>query len=222
MVGFKLFNYPHQAIFGKVLPKNKIYEFTKPSNAIKDMFIRQVAQITWAYKLSPETLNMTPGEGVKEIQIFKLQSKVPEISEDILRVIDDAISTNIFYEVEFDGRCKLIACYKRQNISDASKWVAGPYYESDWVSAESERCNIPVALNLGGLYTLMLRMLMPTGFREGESLDEQVNRLEYLKAKTAELSKLRAKLNKEKQFNRRVEINSKIKVLQNEISQSSS
>ena len=53
-----LFDYPKSAAFGRVLPKNKIYEHASPSTAVKDLFVRQVEQIVWQYKLAPETVNL--------------------------------------------------------------------------------------------------------------------------------------------------------------------
>ena len=46
------------AAFGRILPKNKIYEHAHPSTALKELFVRQVDQIVWKYKLAHETINL--------------------------------------------------------------------------------------------------------------------------------------------------------------------
>ena len=196
------------------MPKSKIYEFAKPSNAVKELFIKQVEQIVWEYKLSPDTINIPPGEGVQEIQIFKIQSKVPEINEEVFRTIDEVIPSHIFYEIALANKTKLVAAYKRVSEADSSKWVIETYFESEWISNTAERSNIPVALNMGGLFGQMLRTIMPCQPRQGESLMDQAGRLEQLRLKNVELAKLKIKLGKEKQFNRKVEINSQIKKVQ--------
>ncbi|QWD20225.1 DUF4391 domain-containing protein [Polynucleobacter paneuropaeus] len=218
-MGFELFKYPQQAIFGKVLPKSKIYEFAKPSNAVRELFIKQVEQIVWEYKLSPETINIPAGEGVDEIQILKIHSKVPEIDAEVFRTIDEAIPSHIFYEVVFANNTKLVAAYKRPNEIDSGKWVTGAYFESDWVPSVSARTPIPIALTIGGLYTQMLRSIMPGHPRGGESLKAQAHRLEQLRLKNGELAKLKIKLAKEKQFNKKVETNSELRIIQNLINQ---
>ena len=86
-----LFHYPKQAAFERVLPKNKIYVHAKPSSALRKQFVRQVDKIVWQYKLSPETVNLPARPGVPEIQIFAIALKTPELSEDVLRCIDQAI-----------------------------------------------------------------------------------------------------------------------------------
>jgi hypothetical protein len=50
-----MFNYPPKAEFGRVLPKNKIYEYARPNAALKARFVAEIEQIVWQYKLSPET-----------------------------------------------------------------------------------------------------------------------------------------------------------------------
>ena len=216
-MGFKLFNYPQQASFGKVLPKSKIYEFAKPNNSVKELFVKQVEQITWEYKLSPETINIPSGEGVQEIQIFGILSKVPKINEDIFRTIDESIPSHVFYEVALGSNVKLVAAYKRLSEADSSKWVTGAYFESEWLPSSTDRVNLPVALSMGGLYSQMLRTLIPGMPKEGESLRQQAERFETLRLKTLELAKLKIKLVQEKQFNRKVEINRKIRLLKDEL-----
>lgn len=51
-------NYPKQAVFGRTLPKNKIYEHSGANTRLKDLFVEQVEQIVWQYKLAPETINL--------------------------------------------------------------------------------------------------------------------------------------------------------------------
>lgn len=218
-MSFRLFNYPQQAIFSKVLPKSKIYEFAKPSNAVKELFIKQVEQIVWEYKISPETINIPHGEGVEEIQILKIYSKVPEINQDIFRTIDQAIPSQVFYEVAVTNKTKLIAAYKRPNEADSGKWVTGSYFESDWVPSNAARIPIPIALTIGGLYVQMLRSIMPGQPKNGELLKVQVERLEHLRLKSGELAKLKIKLTREKQYNKKVEINSQIRAIENIVNQ---
>ncbi|MGZ8913841.1 MAG: DUF4391 domain-containing protein [Methylobacter sp.] len=86
-----LFAYPKQAQFGRVLPKSKLYEHASPSPALKALFVEQVEQIVWQYKLAPETINLPAKPAVPEIQIFDITLKTPELDHDVLRCIDKAI-----------------------------------------------------------------------------------------------------------------------------------
>ena len=94
-----LIAYPKQAAFGRVLPKNKIYEHSGANNRLKNLFVEQVEQIVWQYKLAPETVNLPARPGVPEIQVFSIQLKTPELHEDVLSCIDGAVQFPILFEL---------------------------------------------------------------------------------------------------------------------------
>lgn len=212
-----LIAYPKQAAFGRVLPKNKIYEHSSANTRLKDLFVKQVEQIVWQYKLAPETLHLPARPGVPEIQIFSIQLKTPELHGDVLRCIDGAIPFPIVFELTFDGRTHVTAAYKRPNEADAGRWVISDYFASGWQPTDSERTAMPVALHLGGLYERLLHRLVPWPVRPHETLAELVARVEQVQVKQRELDKTTAKLAKEKQFNRKVEINAHLRQIKNEL-----
>lgn len=210
-------NYPKQAVFGRTLPKNKIYEHSGANTRLKDLFVEQVDQIVWQYKLAPETINLLARPGVPELQIFSIQLKTSELNLDVLRCIDGAVQFPIIFELSFDGRTKVIAAYKRPNESDASRWVLSDYFATAWLPSDCERAAMPLALELGGLYEQVLHRLIPTPPRLQENLADLVSRAELLAAKQREVEKVASRLAKEKQFNRKVEINAHLRQLKNEL-----
>lgn len=210
-------SYPKQAAFGRTLPKNKIYEHSGANTRLKDLFVEQVEQIVWQYKLAPETINLPAKAGVPELQIFSLQLKTPDLNLDVLRCIDGAVQFPIIFELSFDGRTQVIAAYKRPNESDASRWVLSDYFATAWLPSDIERAAMPLALDLGGLYEQVLHRLIPTPARPQESLADLVARVELVGAKQREVEKATSRLAKEKQFNRKVEINAHLRQLKNEL-----
>ena len=210
-------NYPKQSVFGRTLPKNKIYEHSGANTRLKDLFVEQVEQIVWQNKLAPETINLPARLGVPELQIFSIQLKTSELNLDVLRCIDGAVQFPIIFELNFDGRTKVIAAYKRPNESDASRWVLSDYFATAWLPSDCERAAMPLALDLGGLYEQLLHRLIPTPARLQESLADLVARVELVAAKQREVEKVTSRLAKEKQFNRKVEINAKLRMLKIEL-----
>jgi len=210
-------NYPKQAVFGRTLPKNKIYEHSGANTRLKDLFVEQVEQIVWQYKLAPETINLPARPGVPELQIFSIQLKTSELNLDVLRCIDGAVQFPIIFELSFDGRTKVIAAYKRPNESDTSRWVMSDYFTTAWFPRDCERAAMPLALDLGGLYEQLLHRLIPTPARPRESLADLVVRVELVEAKLREVEKAASRLAKEKQFNRKVEINAHLRQLKKEL-----
>jgi len=218
-----LFDYPAKAAFGRVLPKSKVFAFGKVSRRLKDAFAAQIERIVWRFKLAPETTNLPAGPGVAEIQVFgvELKAGVTDLDEDILRCIDSAIAFPIIFEVLASSakgdRVKIIAAYKRPSEADSAKWVVGEYFSTGWLPAESTHSPIPVALNLASLYDQMLRQLMPVVGKPGESLQELAERHRLMAVKQREVAKLESQLKREKQFNRKVEVNAHLRAVKAEV-----
>lgn len=212
-----LFAYPQKAAFGRILPKTKIYQYAGPSTAMKDLFVRQVDQIAWAYKLAPETINIPATKAVPEIQVFTIALKAGELKEDVLRCIDKAIPFPILFELTYDGKVKAMACYKRPSEADGTKWVLSSYFETPWLAADTPRTALPLTLDLAALYAELLRAIIPHSAKQDETLQDHIARVDAIRAREKEMAKAEARLSHEKQFNRKVAINAKIRIMKNEI-----
>lgn len=212
-----LFDYPKQSAFGRIVAKNKIYEHGSISPRIKDLFVRQIEQITWQFKLAPETINLASTLSVPEIQVFNITLKDGELKNEVLRCIDLAIPFPLIFEVICEGKIKCMASYKRPSEADATKWIVSEYFETIWLAKDTPRITLPIALDLGSLYEKILAPLMPYPNRSGENFQHQVERIEQIKIKQKEIEKCEANLHNEKQFNRQVEINAVLRNLKHEL-----
>lgn len=212
-----LFDYPKKAAFGRVLPKNKIYEHGSVSSAVRQLFVRQVEQIVWQHKLAPETVNLKASKAVPEIQIFSITLKGDELKPEVLRCIDLAIPFPIIFELRFDGKVKPVAAFKRPSEADASKWVISEYFDGDWAPGDTPRKPLPMVFDLETLYGHLLVPLMPYPARPGEDLQTRVDRMERICLKQRELDRCGVRLRKEKQFNRKVAINAELRDLKQEL-----
>ena len=76
---------------------------------------------------------------------------------------------------------------------------------------------MPLALDLEVLYEQLLQRLIPLALRQNETLAELVTRVEDLRLKENEVQKIIGKLVKEKQFNRKVEINAQLRAIRQEL-----
>jgi hypothetical protein len=213
-----LFDYPQQAEFGRIIAKNKIFDRIKPSRKVQDSFAAQIKKIVWQYKLAPKTTNLSETSKVKEIEIFEVPLKTDNLDINLLHYIDKAIAHPIIYQLRFGGKIKIAAAYKRPSDSDASKWVVGDtYFCTDWQSESEQRKKLPVMLDLGSLYEHFLREIIPLPAKDGENIEKHIKRAEQVMAMEKEHNKLESRMTREKQFNRKVELNSQLKMLDNEI-----
>lgn len=219
-----LFDYPDHTRVGRQVPKRRIIDAAKPGKRVRELLTRQVEKIVWQNKLAPETLNLPATRSVPEIQIFSVSLK-PEgpgdgLAEDVLRCIDSAIGFPVLFElVRADGQICLVAGYKRPSEAQLDKWVIDGYFASDWASAGKPREVLPVALDLGSLYKQLLQRLIPLPIQHNESLDRLINRIKRVRAKEREIEKMQSMLEREKQFNRKVDVNSRLRKLKEELDQ---
>jgi len=212
-----MFAYPKQAEFNRVVPKTKIYAHAKPSIRVKELFVAQVGEILWKYKLSPETINLPARNGINEIQVFEITLKTPDIDAIVLQAIDKAIPFPLVFQLVHDAQIRFAASYKRMSEANASKWVIEGSFLTVPQSADAERSPLPVALDLAGLYEQIVRRHIPLSSRVGEGITEHVARFNVLEAKKKAHRKLEARLAREKQFNRKVALNAELRALAAEL-----
>lgn len=211
------FDYPKGAALGRVIPKTRIYEHAGAGTALKDLFVTQVDQILWKFKLAPETVNLAATRTAGEIQVFSISLRTGKLDEEVLRAIDRAVPFPLIFELTWSGKRKAVAAFKRQSEADPTKWVISEYFATDWTPGDAPRRPLPVALSLGSLYDSILTSMMPASATTGEDIQARVTRMETIRAKTREVDRIKARLSREKQFNKRVTINAELRVVKQEL-----
>ncbi len=143
-----LFAFPPNAAFNRVIPKTKFYEHAKPTPTLKGKFVSDISQVVWSYKLSPETINLAPSEGVHEIQVFTITLKGESIDSSVLTAIDRSIPSPIIFELHRAKDAKTVAAYKRPSEANGAGWVVGDYFENAWEDPTQPKAELPLALNM--------------------------------------------------------------------------
>jgi hypothetical protein len=212
-----MFAYPKQTEFNRAVPKTKIYAHARPSKRVKELFVAQVGEILWKYKLSPETINLPPRNGITEIQVFEIALRTPQLDPAVLQAIDKAIPFPLVFQLIFDGQVRFAASYKRPSEADSTKWVIEASFQTAPQPLDAQRSPLPVALDLAGLYEQIVRRHIPLPPRPGEGIADQVARYNALVAKQKAQQQLEARLAQEKQFNRKVELNAQLRELSAEL-----
>ncbi|MES9874467.1 MAG: DUF4391 domain-containing protein [Candidatus Sedimenticola sp. 6PFRAG7] len=173
-----------------------------------------------------DLINLSATKSIQEIQIFRVKLRGAglnrELDEDVLRAIDRAIAFPIIFELTQAGKRKTIASYKRPSEADSTKWVVSEYFGTEWEDDVGPRQPLPSALNLGALYDKLLSALIPSTSGTAEAVIEEpiakrVERIETIRAKQREADRIKARLAREKQFNKRVAINAELRDVTEEL-----
>lgn len=211
-----LYAWPPQTLVNRVIPKSKVYAHTKLTAALRRAFVADVRLITWRAKLAPETVHLAATDAVPEIQVIEIALRTRDIREDVLAAADRAIPFPILFELTYAGDVRMAATWKRPGPT-ADRWVLSHYLVTPWMPGDSPRKGLPVAIDLGGLYQQLLSTMAPHPPRSGESLADYFDRLRVIRSLERDQERLEKQLAREKQFNRKVEINAQVRAVRKEI-----
>ena len=171
-----------------------------------------VHAIYWTASLKEASLHLPPGKEVTEIEVFTLALRQPRIDEALLTAIDRAIPYHILYLLTYEGRTQAWISYKETAQANEAFRVE-KYYHTDWQVAEE----LPLALrgtSLDEVYENLVRAIAGERLRlQGGSLRTAVQEDEQRAAIEKEIAALTKKRNREKQLNRKMELNARIKKL---------
>jgi hypothetical protein len=208
-----LYRWPQAAEFGRVIPKSKFYENGRVSTAVREKFVAEVQRITWAYKLSEETVNLAGTDKFKEIQVLHVEAKSEKISDAVLAAVDTAVKTPTIFEITIGtGSARLIRMAMTPKRAGSARESTGCYYSTDWFSESAARIPLPTVTNLTGLYMAILDALVPIAIHPGEYLSDVMDRLRTMRTLEREISSTEGKLRNEVQLNRKVELRQALKL----------
>lgn len=209
--------FPSSTEFNRKIPKQKFYENLSISAALKRVFVEQINGIFWRNKIAATTLNIAVGNTVTEIEVFEIKLNAPEVSEALLRQIDKEIPYHILFLAEFEGKYQAWIGYKEQSAGDTFK--VNCYYHTDWLNEDGLPLKID-GLDLDSVYENFVRRIAGGQLEKTapeEKLRESVEREKKRHELEKKISALQAKIGKEKQFNRQVEMNGELKRLRKEL-----
>ena len=211
-----MFGLPEATYFGKLVPKNKFYDKLSIDKKLERSFIDQINSIRWAHKLSADTLNVSKGSTVDEIEVFHIKLKTSELDLNVLRQMDKQLHYHLIFILEYEEQYQLWTGYKEESVNTAFK--VGNYYHTDWVTEDSFSLRID-GLNMDNIYENLVRQIAGNELvkENDESLKETVERKAEREKLEKEIERLRAKVRKEKQFNRQIEFNTELKKLQKQL-----
>jgi hypothetical protein len=208
---------------GQKIAKETIYKQANSNSEIKKLFVQQIEQIIWRYKLSPDTLNIAASRVVTEVQVFDLILKpdCDELNLQVLAALDksilSAIYFRLFYTNSHETKMQCAMADKRANKRDTEQMVVRDYFFSSKIAVPfnhdvnlsiiHQGQKLPVTTNMASLHQSLLRSLLPKPALENETLVEQLERIANLKVLNNKLINVQVAICKEKQFNRQVELN---------------
>ena len=212
-----MLGFPVSTEFNKRIPKQKFYENLDVSPTLRRVFVDQIRIVYWRNKLAASTLNIAAGEAVTEIEVFEVRLNEPLLDEAVLKQIDKEIPYHLLFILTCDGKAQAWIGYKEAAASGSNAFKVNRYYHTDWMPEDELQLHID-GLNMDAVYESLVRQIAgdALGSESGESLQASVERDEKRRQLEKQIAALEAKMRKEKQLNRRIEINTELKRLRKE------
>lgn len=210
---------PKATKFNKRIPKQKFYENIDVSPALKKVFVEQVKTIYWKNKIAASTTNLATGIDVTELEVFEIHLNSPALDDSLLRQIDKEISYHILFLLEYQGKYQAWIGYKEAIASGNKAFKVSGYYHTEWL-LEDELPLKMVGLDVDAVYENFVRQIAGDKLNAGitgESLKESVAREEQKQVLMKQIISLQAKIRKERQLNKQMEMNAELKKLRKEM-----
>ena len=213
-----MLGFPVSTEFNKRIPKQKFYDNLDVSPTLRRVFVDQIRLVYWRNKLAASTLNIAAGEVVSEVEVFEVRLNAPKLDEAVLKQIDKEIPYHILFILTCDGKAQAWTGYKEAAASGSNAFKVNRYYHTDWMPEDELQLRID-GLNMDTVYESLVRQIAGDKLQaeSGESLKESVERDEKKKQLEKQIAALESKMRKEKQLNRRMEMNAELKKLQREL-----
>lgn len=210
--------FPKTTEFNKRIPKEKFYENLNVSPALKKSFVDQIKVIYWRNKIAATTTNLADGSTVMEIEVFEIRLKTSTLDEDVLRRIDTEIPYHILFLLEYGGKYQAWIGYKEVAASGNNAFKVTGYYHTEWLPVDELPLRLE-GLNLDAAYESFVRQIAGDKLASAseETLKDAVQRDEQKKKLQKQIDALQAKIRKEKQLNRQMEMNAQLKKLRKEM-----
>ena len=209
---------PKTTEFNKRIPKQKFYENLSVTPAVKKAFTEQIKIIYWRNKLAEATLNLAPGEQVTEIEVFEVKLNSPDFDENVLQLIDREIPYHILFLLEYGGKYQAVIGYKEAAASGKAAFKVDRYYRTEWLAGEELPLHLE-GLTIDAVYENFIRQIAGDSLSSGEdtTLKESVEQQKQREQIEKQIAALEAKMKREKQLNRKMELKAEIKALQLEL-----
>ena len=209
---------PKTTEFNKRIPKQKFYENMDVSPSLKKIFVEQVKTIYWRNKIAESTTNLAAGTNVTKLEVFEVRLNSSVLDDSLLRQIDKEIPYHILFLLEYEGKYQAWIGYKEVAISGKKAFKVNGYYHTEWLVED----DLPLKLegtSVDAVYENFVRQIAgdALGGEKTEDLKLSVDKAKQRVHLEKRIEVLQAKVKKEKQFNKQIELNTQLKKLKKEL-----
>lgn len=228
MENYRFLNIPDTCFIDNVLYKKLFYENADLGARDKRIFTDVIKKIRWVYCLKPETINIPAYKDQErdypEIEVIEVRLRENKSLKRIAEIIMRTIPYPMLLVFIWEDKKKLYLAHQRINQADSSKNTLEEFIATDWLDKDHvlfDQLDIR-KMRFTNYYTLYSDLVDQVSIDRvadivkdkkvitGEEARELTRQIEGI---DEEITSLRDRLKKEDQFNRKMELNIRIKKL---------
>lgn len=200
-----MINLPDSTFYNKKVPKQKFYDKLSISKSLENQFIKEIDSIIWKNKISHETINVSKGKTVAEIEVFEINLKGPNISQSVIEFIDREIPYHLVFVLKYKDMGQICISYKEEKKNKEGKFKVDTFYKTEWQNFYELELYIE-GLDLDKVYENFLVQIADGKLNtdDGTEIKDAVEKNKEREKLEEYIKKLENKVKNEKQFNRQV------------------
>ena len=211
-----LLHFPTETIVDSLVPKTKFYRFMEVNPRMKAHFVNDVESIRWLYKLSPDTLNVTASDDMKEVEVFVATLKQADCPTDLFTFIDTHMPRHIVFILQYGDNSMLLINYKQWKDDTHTAFKITQMFASPWVSTSSLQLQID-GQSLPRIYDNFVAQISGIGEHKAGSMDDIVALRQQIAKQEAELQKMEKRMRREPQVDVQMELHQQVKAKRKEV-----
>ncbi|MDA3950486.1 MAG: DUF4391 domain-containing protein [Spirochaeta sp.] len=232
---FELLDLPERSYLGKRVYKRFFHEHAKLGVTDRKALSEDIDTILWQYTLKPSTVPIQPyhddDREYLEVAVIQINMKNQRRANRITGIVHRAIPYPVILVLVYDTMVLVSLAQKRLSRAESDAIVAEDFADSDWIDLakttdteeqflDSVNFRRLPATDFFVYYTaffdrvVALNAARISGRFVAEAIDSKRKHLERYTELNREIAEFRAAIKKEPAFNRQVELNGKIKELE--------
>jgi hypothetical protein len=206
MSGDNFLGLPSGTEVNRRITKEKICANVARVPQLRDAIKDWIESVVVRNRLAPDNIGISAGETIREVFVIEVRLRQRELDKRVLPAIAKAILYKTVFVLTFSGESQ--ACIE----------ASGMFYNTDWQPLDILAATLKIeGLNLDAVYENFARHIAGGRLGTGGDIEDAVGRDKQRQKLIRDIAALEKKISREKQLNRKMELNDELKRLKRSI-----
>ncbi len=206
-----MFNYSEQTFVNLKFKMLDLLRTIKADKEIKTS-AKNVIVVTLSNTLSQDRTKLDASDNVKEIYIMDLELNTREVPAKFIDALNKYINFQLLFRLHYKDEIKYVISLK---VFCEDKMKILKTFESDW--RQEEKQELPLTTKLETIFKAIVSSVTKYAFCQNETFEQYADRMTAIKKQKAEIEKLIKMRDVERQPNKKIELNDKVRQMKKDL-----